>query len=1499
MKCTLGAVWLALSAIAMLPAGVSAQVPYAGGARAAAMITQQVDERAVVVLPRNTRAEANADNDNGRAPDNFPLPHLLLQLRRPPELEQELTTLIDEMHQPGSPVFHQWLTAAEFGRRFGPSQQDVQAISAWLASHGFRIDSVLPSGMLIEFSGTAGQVRDAFRTEIHSLNVNGERHFANMSDPQIPAALAAAVDGIVSLHDFRPHTHLKMHPDFQVVSGTSTYEAVAPPDLATIYNLGPLFAAGINGTGQTIVVIEDTLIQNVSDVSTFRSAFGLTGGSFAQGLATGTIACSSPGVNGDEGEAALDAEWAGASAPGAHIVLAACANTATVFGGLIAFQNLINSATPPPIVSISYGECESANGAAANQSYVNAYQQAAAEGTSVFVAAGDEGAASCDPNATVATHGIAVSGFASTPYNVAVGGTDFGDTYLSINGSPKVPVSTYWNATNSPIFESAKSYVPEIPWNNSCASRLIYTLEGFTQSFGASGFCNSTTGRANFRTTGAGSGGPSTFSPQPSWQTSVVGLPTQSGGKRYLPDVSLFAANGVWSHFFVFCNSDAAQGGSPCVYTNATDVLGNAAGGTSFSAPIMAGIMALVNQSNGGAPQGNPNPRLYAIAAAEYGASGSTACNSSLGTGVSGACFFYDVTLGDIDVNCSGSINCFGKGSGSVQGELSTSSTSDSPAYATNTGWDFATGIGTLNVANFVRGWTPAFTTTTVTSGLNPSMTGAAVTLTARISSANSLAVTGTVTWSANTGCGTTAITAGIPGVATCTTSLLAAGSDIVTATYSGDITHLVGNGSVTQQVNVPALGGASLGSHSVRFATKQLVGTTSAASQVVQVTSSGSAALLFSAFNGAPATASFTMGGGDFHVQTNCPLAAPGLAVGSSCTFTFVFSPTAAGVRTANLLLTDNAPDSPQTIAASGSAFVVDDPTVTLTVGAGSSRLQALQNPDGGWPFDVNFPDCGFGADVSCPNTIGITGLGLLAGYTRTGTVSYLTSATAAGNLLVNLYNAAILKTPQGLSHSQDVEFLMELGQLTGNATYTNTALAWFAIMESQYPNAADRVDLLFTMRDTQGLRSLAAWDAASFIRAAKAIGDVNYATAAASRVVARSADWQDTNPAHRWDQCPSQACGPADNPFAFDYTILAEGSLLWSFNDLPGFDAPISAYRTFLIAQQDPQGSWDVGDSQMTAYVLFGLAAVGGTGTDTAMSTAAAFYIVNQLPAGGWPGNVTPSGNADEFAEADAEVERAMQTLFSTQAGSNVVVAPAQLATLTFGTVTSAGLTSVVATAPSPATMTTRGFQIVDGLTYNVITTATIKNAITTCFTVPWITDAATFARARVMHLEKGVLVDRTLRESGPFEPDFGRKRVCGLTGSLNAFAIALQTADTTPPSMTVRLTPSVLEPTGRLETIRAIIDVSDDADPAPAVQLISVTSNEPHDGRDIVHARIGTDDRLFQLRAESVEHDRPLVYTVVYRATDTSGNACEVSATVTVRPEDRREFERDRRR
>ncbi len=327
--------------------------------------------------------------------------HMLLQLKRSPEQETELRQLTDDLHSSSSSNYHRWLTAKEFGEKFGLAPQDLDTLKTWLQSKGFKVNVTYANGLLIDFSGTAGQVRNALHTEIHQLNVDGVKHFANMSDPEIPSALAPAVAGIVSLHDFKPHTMFKPKSDYTAKIGGITYELVAPTDLALIYNFNPLFNAGISGQGQTVVVIEDTDVYNTADWTTFRTAFGLssyTSGSFTEvhpAPPSGTNNCSDPGVNRDEEEATLDAEYASASAPSATIELASCADT-TTFGGLIALQNLLNtSSTPPAIVSISYGECEAGAGASTNAAYYAAYQQADTEGVSVFVAAGDAGAAVC------------------------------------------------------------------------------------------------------------------------------------------------------------------------------------------------------------------------------------------------------------------------------------------------------------------------------------------------------------------------------------------------------------------------------------------------------------------------------------------------------------------------------------------------------------------------------------------------------------------------------------------------------------------------------------------------------------------------------------------------------------------------------------------------------------------------------------------------------------------------------------------------------------------------------------------------------------------------------------------------------------------------------------------------------------------------------------------------------------------------------------------------
>jgi subtilase family serine protease len=582
--------------------------------------------------------------------------------------------------------------------------------------------------MVIDFSGTAAQLEAAFHPALHTLSVNGVTHIANMANPSIPSALAGVITGVVSLNDFRPRalhhdvktTHIDPHtsapttqgppigqPDYTFTSGSSTYYAVVPGDLATIYNLNKLFAAGYSGQGQTIVVIEDTNVYSTADWTTFRSKFGLstyTAGSFTQEHPGSN--CTNPGTNADDGEAILDAEWASAAAPSAAIVLASCADTSTTFGGLIALQNIIASTNPPKIVSISYGESESENGATANAAYNSAYKSAAAEGISVFVSSGDEGAASSDADQTKATHGITVSGFASTPYNIAVGGTDFGDASA---GS----TSTYWNSTNTSTFASAKSYIPEIPWNDSCASTLLAKAYSYSTTYGTSGFCNSSTGKADYLTTASGSGGPSGCATgtastagevsgtckgyaKPSWQ-SVLGNPAD--GVRDIPDVSLFAANGVWGHYYVYCYTDTKNGGVSCSGAPST---WSGAGGTSFASPIMAAIQSLVNQKTASS-WGLTTPTYYNLAVAEYGTAGSTGCNSSNGNAASSTCTFYDVTAGDMDVNCTGKVNCY-LPSG-TNGVLSTSTTTYAPAYKTGTGWDFATGIGTVNAYNLVYNW--------------------------------------------------------------------------------------------------------------------------------------------------------------------------------------------------------------------------------------------------------------------------------------------------------------------------------------------------------------------------------------------------------------------------------------------------------------------------------------------------------------------------------------------------------------------------------------------------------------------------------------------------------------------------------------------------------------------------------------------------------------------------------------------------------------------------
>jgi subtilase family serine protease len=677
------------------------------------LITQAIDDRQLATLAGNTRREARTAATSAAAADTTRFDHMQMLLRRSPFQEQAAETFVDGLSRSGSPSYHRWLTAAEFGKRFGATDADIQKITTWLRGQGFVVNQVYPNRMMIDFSGNAGQVSRAFHTRIRRFESEGVMHVGNDSDPRIPVALAPAIEGIVSLHDFHPRNARRPRPANTASCGGQACYAVGPGDLATIYNFNPLFNAGYTGRGQVVAVVESTNLYNNADWSTFRSAFGLN--KYSTGklqvvhpAPKGGGACANPGVTGDDGEAALDTEWASAAAPAATIMLASCASSGATDGVFTAIHNLVNASAPPAVISVSYALCEADNGAAENAAFNRIYEQAAAEGISVFVASGDSGAAGCSPGPGEALSGIGINGWGDSRYNVSVGGTDFRDKHDDTSTS-------FWTANTGAPWSTAKSYIPEIPWNDNCASVFIAQYYGGTNiTYGANGFCNNGTG-GDFQTLSAGSGGPSRcYSgapandgvvggtckgyPKPSWQHDVAGIPAD--GVRDTPDVSFFASNGIWGHAYATCYTDPNGGGGPCT-GNPALWAGNG-GGTSYGAPIMAGIQALVNQYKGSA-QGNAAPVLYAFAVQQFGTSGNPNCSANLGKRIESDCVFHDVVAGDTDVYCGGSSNCF-QPSGNF-GVLSAIDTAYRPAYKATVGYDMATGLGSVNAYNLVTQW--------------------------------------------------------------------------------------------------------------------------------------------------------------------------------------------------------------------------------------------------------------------------------------------------------------------------------------------------------------------------------------------------------------------------------------------------------------------------------------------------------------------------------------------------------------------------------------------------------------------------------------------------------------------------------------------------------------------------------------------------------------------------------------------------------------------------
>jgi subtilase family serine protease len=571
---------------AVWPAITPAQTPTGEASRS-------IEEARVFTLAGNVHPLARAEFDKGAVAPSTPLDRMMLVLKS--SRQQELDALVASQHDPKSPLFHKWLTPAEFGARFGASSADLDRISQWLGQHGFKVEEIPSGKRLVIFSGTAGQVAEAFHTEMHRYTVRGEEHIANAQDPQIPASLAGVVEGIVSLHDFRrapamtARRLLGARP--QMTSGSSHY--LFPADYAVIYDLNSLYSAGTTGTGVSIAIAGRSDI-NLDDVTQFRSASGLAANS-----PTVLFEGSDPGiVSGDQDESTLDVEWAGAVAPGAAVMFVTAASTQTSDGIDRASAYIVNHATAP-VLSVSYGSCEQDMGSSELAFYNGLWEQAASQGMSAFVASGDSGAAGCEGGSASSGTVTAVNGLCSSPYSTCVGGTEFNE-----GGNP----SQYWSATNSGSQGSALSYIPEQVWNESASN-------------GGSGLW-------------ASGGGASVIYQQPAWQQGISGA-SASNGMRAVPDVALSASG--HDGYVIYEN------GSWWVIA-----------GTSAASPSFAGITALVVQAKGGAGQGNANASFYPLLSAATNPfhatpSGNNSVPGVAGFTASGAAYNMATGLGSVD----------------------------------------------------------------------------------------------------------------------------------------------------------------------------------------------------------------------------------------------------------------------------------------------------------------------------------------------------------------------------------------------------------------------------------------------------------------------------------------------------------------------------------------------------------------------------------------------------------------------------------------------------------------------------------------------------------------------------------------------------------------------------------------------------------------------------------------------------------------------------------
>jgi subtilase family serine protease len=717
---------------AAVPATASGAVP--------SRIVAPINAADTVMLAGNVHPLAQPAVDQGRVPGEQQLGHMFIALQRSDDQARELAAFNERQYDPGSADYHHWLQPQEFGQSFGPNDADIAAVTTWLKSAGFEVLHVSPGRISVEFSGTAAQVESALQVQMHRYLVNGRFQTANDRDPQIPRALSPVVAGVSGLNDFSLTSGIVRHtdatassaaspdlsrssaganPDFTMHDGTPLFEFVAPYDFATIYNSLPLWKAStpIIGTGVTIAIVGES-DASLSDVAKFRSTFGLP-------VNAPTIEYVGTNPGGSSFGNTVELEMAGAAAPGAKLLLVVpdggTNSGGITIGGFLSAIHYIIAKNNANIVSAGYSQCELALGTSNNTMVNSVWQQGATQGMTIFASAGTRGSADCLSSGRLDTFGLQVSGIASSQYVTAVGATDFAWNWIPNGGS------IYWNATNTAQHASAKGYVPEYPWNVSCANKLLqeneFLVNGKPKYPYPIDVCNAIENSPTYSSMVTVEGGGGGYShctslntsgtcesgsgyAKPKWQTGT-GVPAD--GKRDLPDVSLFASAGwpaiplstpptplVESSMLLGCYSGS---GHPCVYGSYSEMIYQATGGPAASGAYWAGILALVEQKHGGTRQGLINPTLYKL----WDKESLSTCNT-LTVKAGNSCVFYDIAASLSNAQpCKGGSTTACNDASSVSGvDFAIGILS---GYESNIGYDQATGLGSVNIENLVDNW--------------------------------------------------------------------------------------------------------------------------------------------------------------------------------------------------------------------------------------------------------------------------------------------------------------------------------------------------------------------------------------------------------------------------------------------------------------------------------------------------------------------------------------------------------------------------------------------------------------------------------------------------------------------------------------------------------------------------------------------------------------------------------------------------------------------------